>query len=246
MLRFVYVLIRNLHRAWMIPQAGYYAARDWKYSEEFRYQYDLKMIRQMMKTARISTSVYGRENLPSQGGYVMFPNHQGKYDALGIMYGHPLPCSVVMDDARSHMPLVSQFIDLVKGKRIKLHDIRQAAKIIQEVSAETAHGRKFIIFPAGGYKHRNGNQVDPFKPGTFKSAMKSKVPIVPVALVDSWKVYDLNSLRHVHTQVYFLKPLYYEDYKGMKSVEVCDHVYRRVCKAVRLGERNMPEQAVRC
>lgn len=140
MLRFVYVLIRNLHRAWMIPQAGYYAARDWKYSEEFRYQYDLKMIRQMMKTARISTSVYGRENLPSQGGYVMFPNHQGKYDALGIMYGHPLPCSVVMDDARSHMPLVSQFIDLVKGKRIKLHDIRQAAKIIQEVSAETAAG----------------------------------------------------------------------------------------------------------
>lgn len=76
----------------------------------------------------------------------MFPNHQGKYDALGIMYGHPLPCSVVMDDARSHMPLVSQFIDLVKGKRIKLHDIRQAARIIHEVSQETAQGRKFIIF----------------------------------------------------------------------------------------------------
>lgn len=126
MLRFIYVLIRNLHRAWMIPQAGYYAVRERKYSEEFRYQYDLKMIRQMMKTARISTSVYGRDNLPATGGYVMFPNHQGKYDALGIMYGHPLPCSVVMDDARSHMPLVSQFIDLVKGKRIKLHDIRQA------------------------------------------------------------------------------------------------------------------------
>ena len=38
----------------------------------------------------------------------------------------------------------------------------------------------------------------------------------------------------------------YEDYKDMKSVEVCDQVYRRVCKAVKLGERNMPEQAVRC
>lgn len=174
MLRFVYVLIRNLHRAWMIPQAGYYAARDRKYSEEFRYQYDLKMIRQMMKTARISTSVYGRENLPSQGGYVMFPNHQGKYDALGIMYGHPLPCSVVMDDARSHMPLVSQFIDLVKGKRIKLHDIRQAAKIIQEVSAETAQGRKFIIFPAGGYKHRNGNQVEPLTSWHFQKCHEVK------------------------------------------------------------------------
>lgn len=245
MLRFIYVILRNLHRIWMIPQAAYYAARDRKYSEEFRYQYDLKMIRQMMRTARISTAVYGRENLPRSGGYVMFPNHQGKYDALGILYGHPLPCSVVMDDARSHMPLVSQFIDLVKGKRIKLHDIRQAARIIHEVSVETAQGRKFIIFPAGGYRHRNGNYVDPFKPGTFKSAMKAKAPIVPVALVDSWKVYDLNSLRPVKTQVYFLKPIYYNDYKDMKSVEICDQVYHRICRAVRLGERNMPEQAVR-
>ena len=188
----------------MIPQAGYYAVRERKYSEEFRYQYDLKMIRQMMKTARISTSVYGRDNLPATGGYVMFPNHQGKYDALGIMYGHPLPCSVVMDDARSHMPLVSQFIDLVKGKRIKLHDIRQAARIIHEVSQETAQGRKFIIFPAGGYKHRNGNHVDPFKPGTFKSAMKVKAPIVTSLLgrVVSGEAYSLtigSALSSVYT-----------------------------------------------
>lgn len=246
MLRFIYVLVRNLHRVWMIPQAGYYAKREKKYSEDFRYQYDIKMIRQMMRTARISTTVYGREHLPEGGGYVMFPNHQGKYDALGIMYGHPLPCSVVMDEARSHMPLVSQFIDLVKGKRIRLHDIRQAAEIIKEVSCEVAQGRKFIIFPSGGYRHRNGNYVDPFKPGTFKCAMRVKAPIVPVALVDSWKVYDLNSLRKVHTQVYFLKPLFYEDYKGMKSVEVCDIIYQRVCRAVRLAEQNMPEQAVKC
>ena len=111
------------------------------------------------------------------------------------------------------------------------------------LSARNISGKNAVV---GIDKHRNGNHVDPFKPGAFKSAMKSKVPIVPVALVDSWKVYDLNSLRRVRTQIYFLKPLYYEDYKDLKSVEVCDQVYRRVCKAVKLGERNMPEQAVRC
>lgn len=246
MLRFIYVLARNVHRIWMIPQAEHYARHDEKYSEEFRYQYDLKMIHQMMRSAWISTSVYGKENLPKEGGYVMFPNHQGKYDALGIMYGHKKPCSVVMDEARSHIPLVSQFIDLVKGKRIRLDDVRQAAGIIREVSMEVEQGRKFIIFPSGGYKHRNGNHVDPFKPGCFKSAMRVKAPIVPVVLIDSWKVYDLWSLRKVHTQVYFLKPLYYEDYKGMKSVEVCDIVYDRICKAVRLAEKNMPELALKC
>ena len=56
----------------------------------------------------------------------MFANHQGKYDALGIMLTHEEPCSVVMDEARSKMPLVKQFIDMVGGKRLCLPQIMQA------------------------------------------------------------------------------------------------------------------------
>ncbi|HBI63381.1 MAG TPA: 1-acyl-sn-glycerol-3-phosphate acyltransferase, partial [Lachnospiraceae bacterium] len=51
----------------------------------------------------------------------------------------------------------------------------------------------------------------------FKSAMRAKAPIVPVALIDSWKVFDLWSLRRVETKVIYLKPLYYEDYREMSS-----------------------------
>ena len=29
--------------------------------------------------------VYGRENIPTDSNYIMYPNHQGKYDALGII-----------------------------------------------------------------------------------------------------------------------------------------------------------------
>ena len=163
----------------------------------------------MKKTGRIKTVAHGVENLPKEGGYVMFANHQGKYDALGIMNTHDKPCSVVMDDARSHGPLVKQFIDLVQGKRLKLNDLRQAAGVIREVSNEVKAGRKFIIFPSGGYEHRNGNHVDEFKPGCFKSAMRARAPIVPVAIVDSWKVFDLWSLRKVVTQVFYLKPINY-------------------------------------
>ena len=245
-LRFFYVIAGNVHRVWMIPLMEYYARHDEKYSEEFRYQYDLKVIRKMMKTGHIRTTQYGKENLPQEGGYVMFSNHQGKYDALGIMHTHEKPCSVVMDDARSHGPLVSQFIDLVKGKRLKLHDLRQAAGIIKEVAQEVKQGRKFIIFPSGGYEHRNGNHVDAFKPGAFKSAMRAKAPIVPVAIVDSWKVFDLWSLRPVQTQVYYLQPIYYEEYRDMKSVEVCDLVYHRICRAIKRAELGHPEQARLC
>ena len=54
---------------------------------------------------------------------------------------------------------------------------------------------------------------------------------MPVALVDSWKVFDLWSLRKVKTKVIYLKPLYYEDYKEMSSTEVCN--------AVRAAQKNI-------
>ena len=79
-----------------------------------------------------------------------------------------------MDDARSHGLLVRQFIDLVQGKRLKLDDLRQAAGIINEIAKEVKQGRKFIIFPSGGYEHRNQNRVDAFKPGCFKEHSKQK------------------------------------------------------------------------
>lgn len=243
MLRFFYVILGNVHRIWMIPKMEYYAKHPEKYSVEFRYEYDKHVIRLMNNRGRIRTDAYGMEHLPEEGGYVMFANHQGKYDALGIMLSHEKPCSVVMDEARSYMPLVKQFIDLVDGKRMKLNDLRQAAGIISEVVREVKKGRKFIIFPSGGYKHRNGNFVDPFKAGSFKSAMKAKAPIVPVALVDSWKVFDLWSLRRVRTKVLYLKPLYYEDYKEMSSVEICDLVYKRICDAIKLADTDV-EKAV--
>ena len=129
----------NLYRAWMIPKMGYYSRHPEKYSERFRYEYDRYAINLMKKTGRITTEGFGMENLPKDGGYVMFSNHQGKYDALGIMHTHDTPCSVVMDDARSHGPLVKQFIDLVEGKRLKLDN-----KLYRQTPLKAEHDIKVV------------------------------------------------------------------------------------------------------
>lgn len=171
------------------------------------------------------------ENLPKEGGYVMFPNHQGKYDALGIVYTHKKPCTIVIDDAKSHMILTSQFIDMIHGKRLIKDDVRQSVKLMQEISKEVAAGRRYIIFPEGGYYH-NHNNVCVFKPGCFKSAIRAKAPIVPVVLIDSYKVFEEWSLRKVTTQVHYLPPLRYEEYKGMTTQAVSDVVHGRIRKYI--------------
>lgn len=130
MLKFIYVILMNLFRApYMIPKMHKEADHPEKYSEEERYELARHVIRLMKTTGGIKTKAYGLENLPSEGGYMMYPNHQGKYDALGIIYTHKKPCSIVMDRAKSNTILVREFIDLLQGKRLDKKDVRQALTI---------------------------------------------------------------------------------------------------------------------
>ena len=70
-----------------------------KFTEESRYAIARNMINQAMRNAFIHTKGYGMEKLPSEGGYILYPNHQGKYDVLGIK---ALPSSACQ---RSHKAL---------------------------------------------------------------------------------------------------------------------------------------------
>lgn len=229
MFRFLYVIIRNLFRApYMITRMRYEADHPEKFSEKKRYELDRHVIRIMCKTGKIKTVCFGRENLPKEGGYIMYPNHQGKYDALGIILSHDTPCSLVMDLDKSNSVLVREFIDLVGGKRLDKSDVRQAMRIIKEVANDVKAGKRYILFPEGGYEFNNKNHVTEFKPGSFKSATMSKVPIVPVALIDSYKVFNSLNFMPVTVQVHFLKPIPYEEYKGMKTLEIAHLVKGRI------------------
>lgn len=221
MLRFIYVIIVNLFRApYMIPKMRHRAAHPERYSEEERYCLVKKVIHFVKHSGKIRTKAYGIENLPTEGGYIMYPNHQGKYDALGIMDTHKSPCSVVMDKAKSNTILVKEFIDLVQGKRLEKDNIRQGMMIINEVAKEVVSGKRYILFPEGGYEFNNRNRVMEFKAGSFKSAIKAKAPIVPVALIDSYKAFNSFYFGKVNTQVHYLPPIFYEEYKDMTTTEV--------------------------
>ena len=232
MFRFLYVIIMNIFRApYMIPRMRYMAKHPEKFTEEQRYKMVNHMIYLMNRSGRITTEAFGTENLPKEGGYIMYPNHQGKYDALGIIITHKQPCSLVMDRNKSNGLLVKEFVDLLEGKRMDIKDVRQAMKIIMEISKEAAEGKRFILFPEGGYDH-NKNKVENFKAGSFKSAVKAKVPIVPVALIDSYKVFNSLKPGKVTTQVHYLEPIPYEDYKDMKTKDIAALVKERIQKTI--------------
>lgn len=194
-----------------------------KFSEEDRYVIGRHIIASAMRNSFVQTRAYGTELLPEEGGYLMYPNHQGKFDVLGIIHSHSRPCTVVMDEKRSHMPFANEVIRLLRGARLDRTDMRAQVECILHIAEEVKAGRRYILFAEGGYGF-NENHLQQFHAGAFKCALKARCPIVPVALVDSYKPFGTPGLHPVVTQVHFLKPIPYEDYKGMKTKEIADLV----------------------
>ena len=55
---------------------------------------------------------------------------------------------------------------------------------------------------------------------------------MPVALIDSFKPFDTNTIKPVTVQVHFLKPLTYEEYKDMKTTEIAALVEERIQRVI--------------
>ena len=67
-----------------------------------------------------------------------------------------------------------------------------------------------------------------FHGGSFRCAVKAKCPIVPFALIDSYKVLDQKGSAPVTVQLHYLKPIAYEEFAGMKATEVAAMVKERI------------------
>lgn len=172
-----------------------------------------------IRRGRITIQCFGREHLPKENGYIMFPNHQGLFDALAFLQTHERPFVTVMKKEVKDTFLLKQIIRLLQAEVIDRDDIRQSMKVIMNMTRRVKNGENFLLF-AEGTRSKKGNQLLEFKGGSFKSAMNAKCPIVPVALIDSYKAFDTNSIDKLNVQLHYLKPLYYDDYQGMKSTEI--------------------------
>ena len=146
---------------------------------------------------------------------------------LAIIQLMERPVSVVLKKELVQIPFIKQVVACLDALALDRSDPRQGMKVILQMAEEVKKGRNYIIF-AEGTRSKNGNHLQSFKGGSFKCAMKAKCPIVPVALVDSFKAFDTGSIKKQKVQVHFLTPIPYEEYQGMKTTELAELVKERI------------------
>lgn len=228
MLRFYYVAGSSPYFVvHMLLKYHKYMNHPEKYNREDKYRLAQHIMDHMRRRGRTKTEVFGLDNLPNDTGYIIYPNHQGKYDALGIMLYHDEPMGVLMEKKQSEKIVAKQVIDLVEGKRLDFDDPRQQLRVLNEIGQEVAAGRKYLIFPEGKWSD-NKNKLQKFNSGCFRCSIASKTPIVPCVLVDSYKALNGNSLKKCTTQIHYLTPIPYEEYKDLKKTEISELVKSRI------------------
>ena len=66
--------------------------------------------------------------------------------------------------------------------------MRQALKSIMDGIKEIKNGQSIVLFPEG--TRNMSNDLKPFKEGGFKLATKTQVPVIPIALSNTYKVFE--------------------------------------------------------
>ena len=232
MRRIAYMVLRNLlfmpfwlYRIWRMGR------EDDTHTDEERYEYLQTRTRKAVKDGNILIQTTGAESLPSGEGFILFPNHQGLFDIVALIATCPYPIRAVAKKELSNIILVKQVMELLHCIPIDRSDVRGAIEIINTMAENVKNGKNYIIF-AEGTRRKEGNKTLPCKAGTFKSAVKAKCTMVPVALIDCFKPFDIPSIKKETVQIHYLDPIPYEQYVGLKTKEIADMVHNRIQKKI--------------
>ena len=226
--RIVTMVLRNLH---IVPgtwiKLCHYAKHTDAYPELEKYRHIQYILKRAVKSGNIELMVTGTENIPAQESFLLYSNHQGMFDVLAIAATCDRPLGTVLKKELKDVPFLKQIIACTKSFAMDREDVRQSLTVIQSVIKEVGSGRNYLIFPEGT-RSKNTNELLEFHNGSFRCATKTKCPVIPVALVDCYKVLDQKGSKPVTVQIHYLEPIGYDEYKDLNTKELAALVRHRI------------------
>ena len=132
---------------------------------------------------RVKVRVEGMERLNGKGPYVFMSNHQGYYDVFAFLSHLSYQFKWLVKKELFSVPFLGWTMAAVGYISIDRGGTRDTVEAMNEAAQRIRDGMSVVIFPEGS-RSPDGS-IQPFKKGGFTLAIKSKVPIVPVAISGS-------------------------------------------------------------
>jgi 1-acyl-sn-glycerol-3-phosphate acyltransferase len=164
---------------------------------------------------RVQVSVEGLDHLRGKGPYIFMSNHQGSYDIFALLGHLPFQFKWLAKKELFSIPLLGWAMAAAGYISIDREGTRKTVEAMNDAARKIREGMSVVIFPEGS-RSPDGS-IQPFKKGGFTLAIKSKVPIVPIAIHGSRDIMPKDRLTAssgeirmrmappIETQVYSMK-----------------------------------------
>lgn len=173
-------------------------------------------------------TVIGKENIPDETA-LFVANHRSFFDILTLYVQCERLTGFVAKDSLEKIPSFRIWMRLLYCLFLDRKDIKQGMKIILQAIEYVKQDISICIFPEGTRNTGEELSILPFKEGSFKIALKTGCPIVPVAINNTAAVFEnhLPWLKKTHVIVEYGKPVYpndlsKEEQKGIGAT--CQHI----------------------
>ncbi|WP_143318085.1 lysophospholipid acyltransferase family protein [Clostridium sp. HBUAS56017] len=145
----------------------------------------------VMKLSGCKVTVTGLENIPKNQTVLFMSNHQSYFDIPLLMSSINIPKGFIAKKELAKWPGISMWMRYMQCIFMDRDNMRKSAEAIVDGINILKSGYSMVIFPEG--TRSKGGQPSDFKGGSFKLALKSKVPIVPITIDGTYKVLEANN-----------------------------------------------------
>ena len=167
-------------------------------------------------------TVLGEENVPKDEPVLYVANHRSYFDIVLTYVRVPRPTGYISKKEIERFPLLRNWMRNLYCLFLDRDDIKQGLQIILQAIQYAKDGISIGIFPEGTRNKGDALTLLPFKEGSFKIALKSGCPIVPVAIVYDGPVFEdhIPKLKKTNVIIEYCAPIYpdqldKEDKKGI-------------------------------
>jgi 1-acyl-sn-glycerol-3-phosphate acyltransferase len=131
----------------------------------------------------VKVKIEGVEHLNGKGPYIFMSNHQGSYDIFALLGHLPYQFKWLAKKELFSIPFFGWTMTAAGYIRIDREGTRETVEAMNDAAQKIRDGMSVVIFPEGS-RSPDGS-IQSFKKGGFTLAIKSGVPIVPIAISGS-------------------------------------------------------------
>ncbi|KAA0550133.1 1-acyl-sn-glycerol-3-phosphate acyltransferase [Bacillus sp. BGMRC 2118] len=185
----------------------------------------------VVKTSGARVEVKGEELLPD-GPVLFVSNHQGNFDIPLLMGFVSKPIGFISKVEVKKLPIISHWMEVLPCIFMDRKDRRQSVRAIQEGARLLQKGHSMVIFPEG--TRSKGGPIAEFKSGSFRLATKSGVPIVPITIDGSYRLFEEKGFLFQPGDVTITihPPINHDEYQSLEINELALMVQQNIASQI--------------